>query len=148
MSETRADSDADAEAIDHDSRFNHINELTQQNFDDTGVSTPSESSDTSTYTLTDKDSPVNETIFSDDDSESDDSENSGSKEETDPEPTRCKKEIVNATKSSITSFEGFISDHWPGKSGVKALVVLEQQLKYGGGFCEEMKSLDLSTPPN
>ena len=53
--------------------------------------------------------------------------------------------LTNKTKSSVTSFKGFISNKWP-NNGKRALKVLGIQLKHCGGFSETMDLLNLSTP--
>ena len=56
--------------------------------------------------------------------------------------------IDNATEKAITSFERFIFPEWPEESNGEALRVLRIQLLNGGGFCADMKLIDLSTPAN
>ena len=59
--------------------------------------------------------------------------------------------IPNATKKAITSFERFIFPEWPAQikgSDTEALRMLRLQLLNGGGFCVDMKLIDLSTPAN
>ena len=72
-------------------------------------------------------------------------------------PFQSGDNIVNATEKAITSFERFIFPEWPGhgqigKSSAEALRlalrVLRLQLMHGGGFCTDMKQIDLSTPAN
>ena len=62
------------------------------------------------------------------------------------------REYPNNTKEALTSFERFIFPEWPGKQTAErnseALEVLRLQLLYGGGFCSDMKLIDLSTPEN
>jgi len=171
--ESHTDACADTEKTDHNNSGFIIPSNAEQNSSqnaDGVLTSESElsdilSRDASTDTLTTADSPVN-AIISDGE---DDGENSKELyedpseaqnglylEKMDPGPCMNKgvnggisREIINKTESSITVFEGFIADGWPiTTSEVKALEVLEQQLKYGGGFCEEMKRIDLSTPPN
>ena len=55
--------------------------------------------------------------------------------------------ITNGTTSSLVAFEGFIPKEWLCSSN-EVLQVLERQLKFCGGFCQEMKKLDFSTPAN
>lgn len=58
---------------------------------------------------------------------------------------------LNNTEKALTSFERFIFPEWPNQtaeSNDEALEVLRLQLLYGGGFCADMKLIDLSTPDN
>ena len=59
--------------------------------------------------------------------------------------------LRNNTEKALTSFERFIFPEWPKQTAEcsdEALEVLRLQLLYGGGFCADMKLIDLSTPEN
>ena len=56
--------------------------------------------------------------------------------------------IDNTTEKAITRFERFIFPEWPAGANDEALEMLRQQLEHCGGFCAEMKLIDLSTPEN
>ena len=59
-----------------------------------------------------------------------------------------KQKIENETKKSLLHFEAsrIFTHEWPSdKNGLQAL---EHQLEFAGGFCKQMETIDLSTPPN
>ena len=103
-------------------------------------STSNSNSDSDITTTQDEDFFSDEILFSDDGEEVGEANDGGLFVE-------MESKVINATESSLTVFEGFITDQWLSGNDNKALEVLELQFKYAGGFCTEMQRLDLSTPP-
>ena len=60
------------------------------------------------------------------------------------------EDIKNETKTSLTFFEArrIFNKEWPLYDEGKVTQVLEHQLKFAGGFCADMKVIDLDTPSN
>lgn len=108
----------------------------------------------------DSDTDTDTIIFSDDDTESSFTESvKNSVEDTEDDTGSNARDIEhfqncsidNTTEKAITTFGNFVLPGWPEESAegnVMALKLLRCQFLYGGGFCTEMDSIDLSTPAN